>query len=60
MSLPGSTPESTICTQRPMPNFSSASFSANTSSFVQPGEGVKFHSDAASPILGPRTPSMLT
>ena len=39
MSLPGRTPESTICTQRPMPNLPSASFSATTSSFVQPARG---------------------
>ena len=59
MSLPGSTPESEICTHFPMPNFSRASFSANTSSFVHPGLGVKFHRLAASPILGPAPSSMV-
>ena len=41
--LPGSKPVSRICTQRPTPYFIRQSFRMLASSFVQPGEGVKFH-----------------
>ena len=56
--LPGSTPLSTICIHRPMPNFMRQRRSVAHSSLVQPGDGVKFHRDRASPILGPAVSAM--
>ena len=52
MSLPGSSPVSSICTHLPTPYVMRQSFRMAASSLVQPGEGVKFHLQAPA-LSGP-------
>jgi hypothetical protein len=42
-----------------MPNFIKQRRNALASSLVQPGEGVKFHNERASPILGPASSAIV-
>ena len=44
----------------PTPNFIKHRRSTPTSSLVQPGEGVKFHNERASPIFGPASSAIVT